>query len=80
MQQILCLQNMITSAKYVSMFKLNEYECDTKYNSSMNKSNEFACYALESYRSACLIIVWNWPSPALGPLDFVHPAHPIAMH
>jgi len=33
------------------------------YNNSVNNTNEFACYALESYRSACLIIAWN-----LGPL------------
>jgi len=45
----------------------------------MNNSNEFACYALESYKTACLIIAWNLEPPTLGgPLDLVHPAHPTA--
>ena len=61
-----------TSAKF--MVKLNEYECDT-----MNNSNEFACHALESYRSACFITAWNSGTPCpRASLNFVHPAHPIA--
>jgi len=52
MQWILCLQNICKTR----LHSLTE-RIQMRSNSSKNNSNEFACCALESYRSACLIVL-----------------------